>query len=80
MTAGGPQFRATPRNPDLPRWVGIRVSFVIAWLIGLVARRLPGPRAHDAISASAHLTGPGALWGGLLSLAGFSSADMWRPR
>ena len=80
MTAGGPQFRATPQNPDLLRWVGIQVLLlVIAWLIGLVVRRLLASRMTMS-KASATLTGLGVLWGGLL-VAGwiFSSSDMWRP-
>ncbi len=81
MTAGGPQFRATPQNPDLLRWgVGIQVLLlVIAWLIGLVVRRLLASRMTMS-TASATLTGLGGLWGGLL-VAGwiFSSSDMWRP-
>lgn len=80
MTAGGPQFRATPQNPDLLRWVGIQVLLlVIAWLIGLVVRRLLASRMTMS-TASATLTGLGGLWGGLL-VAGwiFASADMWRP-
>lgn len=80
MTAGGPQFSATPQNPDLLRWVGIQVLLlVIAWMIGLVVRRLLASRMTMS-TASATLTGLGGLWGGLL-VAGwiFSSSDMWRP-
>ena len=69
MTAGGPQFRATPQNPDLLRWVGIQVLLlVIAWLIGLVVRRLLASRMTMS-TASATLTGLGGLWGGLLEHA-----------
>ena len=40
MTAGGPQFSATPQNPDLLRWIGIQVVLlVLAWVIGMVVRR-----------------------------------------
>ena len=80
MTAGGPQFSATPQNPDLLRWIGIQVLLlVIAWVIGLVVRRLLASRMTMS-TASATLTGLGGLWGGLL-VAGwiFSSSDMWRP-
>ena len=80
MTAGGPQFSATPQNPDLLRWIGIQVLLlVIAWVIGVVVRRLLASRMTMS-TASATLTGLGGLWGGLL-VAGwiFSSSDMWRP-
>ena len=80
MTAEGPRFGATPQNPDLLRWIGIQVLLlVIAWLIGLVVRRLLASRMTMS-TASATLTGLGGLWGGLL-VAGwiFSSSDMWRP-
>ena len=41
MTAEGPRFGATPQNPDLLRWIGIQVLLlVIAWMIGVVVRRL----------------------------------------
>ena len=41
MTAEGPRFGATPQNPDLLRWIGIQVLLlVIAWVIGMVVRRL----------------------------------------
>lgn len=41
MTAEGPRFGATPQNPDLLRWIGIQVLLlVLAWLIGMVVRRL----------------------------------------
>lgn len=80
MTAGGPQFSATPQNPDLLRWIGIQVLLLaIAWVIGMVVRRLLASRMTMS-TASATLTGLGGLWGGLL-VAGwiFSSSDMWRP-
>ena len=80
MTAEGPRFGATPQNPDLLRWIGIQVVLlVIAWVIGMVVRRLlASPMTMS--TASATLTGLGGLWGGLL-VAGwiFSSSDMWRP-
>ena len=54
MTAGGPQFRATPQNPDLLRWVGIQVLLlVIAWLIGLVVRRLLASRMTMSTASAA---------------------------
>ena len=80
MTARGPQFSATPQNPDLLRWIGIQVLLlVLAWVIGMVVRRLLASRMTMS-TASATLTGLGGLWGGLL-VAGwiFSSSDMWRP-
>ena len=80
MTAGGPQFSATPQNPDLLRWVGIQVLLlVIAWMIGVVVRRLLASRMTMS-TASATLTGLGGC--GALLVAGwiFSSSDMWRPR
>lgn len=80
MTAEGPRFGATPQNPDLLRWIGIQVLLlVIAWVIGMVVRRLLASRMTMS-TASATLTGLGGLWGGLL-VAGwiFSSSDMWRP-
>ena len=80
MTAEGPHFGTTPQNPDLLRWVGIQVLLlVIAWMIGVVVRRLLASRMTMS-TASATLTGLGGLWGGLL-VAGwiFSSSDMWRP-
>ena len=80
MTAEGPRFGATPQNPDLLRWIGIQVLLlVIAWVIGLIVRRLLASRMTMS-TASATLTGLGGLWGGLL-VAGwiFSSSDMWRP-
>ena len=80
MRAEGPRFGATPQNPDLLRWIGIQVLLlVIAWVIGMVVRRLLASRMTMS-TASATLTGLGGLWGGLL-VAGwiFSSSDMWRP-
>ena len=80
MTAEGPRFGATPQNPDLLRWIGIQVLLlVLAWVIGMVVRRLLASRMTMS-TASATLTGLGGLWGGLL-VAGwiFSSSDMWRP-
>ena len=80
MTAEGPRFGATPQNPDLLRWIGVQVLLlVIAWVIGMVVRRLLASRMTMS-TASATLTGLGGLWGGLL-VAGwiFSSSDMWRP-
>ena len=45
MTAEGPRFGATPQNPDLLRWIGIQVLLlVIAWVIGMVVRRLLASR------------------------------------
>ena len=41
MTAEGPRFGATPQNPDLLRWIGVQVLLlVLAWVIGMVVRRL----------------------------------------
>lgn len=80
MTAEGLRFGATPQNPDLLRWIGIQVLLlVIAWVIGMVVRRLLASRMTMS-TASATLTGLGGLWGGLL-VAGwiFSSSDMWCP-
>ena len=80
MTAEGPRFEATPQNPDLLRWIGIQVLLLaIAWVIGMVVRRLLASRMTMS-TASATLTGLGGLWGGLL-VAGwiFSTSDMWRP-
>ena len=66
MTAEGPRFGATPQNPDLLRWIGIQVLLlVIAWVIGMVVRRLLASRMTMS-TASATLTGLGGLWGGLL--------------
>ena len=72
MTAGGPQFSATPQNPDLLRWVGIQVLLlVIAWVIGLVVRRLLASRMTMS-TASATLTGLGACGAACWSQAGSS--------
>ena len=63
MTAEGPRFEATPQNPDLLRWIGIQVLLlVIAWVIGMVVRRLLASRMTIS-TASATLTGLGGLWG-----------------
>ena len=63
MTAEGPRFGATPQNPDLLRWIGIQVLLlVIAWVIGMVVRRLLASRMTMS-TASATLTGLGGLWG-----------------
>ena len=80
MIAQGLRFGATPQNPDLLRWIGIQVVLlVLAWVIGMVVRRLLASRMTMS-TASATLTGLGGLWGGLL-VAGwiFSTSDMWRP-
>ena len=80
MTAGGPQFSATPQNPDLLRWIGIQVLLlVIAWVIGMVVRRLLASRMTMS-TASATLTGLGASGVACWSQGWiFSSSDMWRP-
>ena len=53
MTAEGPRFGATPQNPDLLRWIGIQVLLlVIAWVIGLVVRRLLGSRWPESVRVS----------------------------
>ena len=63
MTAEGPRFEATPQNPDLLRWIGIQVLLlVIAWVIGMVVRRLLASRMTMS-TASATLTSLGGLWG-----------------
>lgn len=63
MAADGPRFGATPQNPDLLRWIGIQVLLlVIAWVIGMVVRRLLASRMTMS-TASATLTGLGGLWG-----------------
>lgn len=67
MTAEGPHFGTTPQNPDLLRWIGIQVLLlVIAWVIGLVVRRLLASRMTMS-TASATLTGRAACgasaWG-----------------
>ena len=72
MTAEGPRFGATPQNPDLLRWIGIQVLLlVLAWVIGMVVRRLLASRMTMS-TASATLTGLGGLWAACWSQAGSS--------
>ena len=72
MTAEGPRFGATPQNPDLLRWIGVQVLLlVLAWVIGMVVRRLLASRMTMS-TASATLTGLGGLWGASWSQAGSS--------
>ena len=72
MTAEGPRFGATPQNPDLLRWIGIQVLLlVIAWVIGMVVRRLLASRMTMS-TASATLTGLGACGAACWSQAGSS--------
>ena len=53
MTAEGPRFGATPQNPDLLRWIGIQVLLlVIAWVIGMVVRRLLAARWPESVRVS----------------------------
>lgn len=53
MTAEGPRFGATPQNPDLLRWIGIQVLLlVIAWVIGMVVRRLLASRWPESVRIS----------------------------
>ena len=53
MTAEGPRFGATPQNPDLLRWIGIQVLLlVIAWVIGMVVRRLLASRWPESVRVS----------------------------
>ena len=53
MTAEGPRFGATPQNPDLLRWIGIQVLLlVIAWVIGMVVRRLLAARWPETVRVS----------------------------
>ena len=53
MTADGPRFGATPQNPDLLRWIGIQVLLlVIAWVIGMVVRRLLASRWPESVRVS----------------------------
>ena len=53
MTAQGPRFEAMPQNPDLLRWIGIQVLLlVIAWVIGLVVRRLLASRWPESVRVS----------------------------
>ena len=72
MTAQGPRFGATPQNSDLLRWIGIQVLLlVIAWVIGLVVRRLLASRMTMSM-ASATLTGRAACGAAYWSLDGSS--------
>ena len=72
MTAEGPRFGATPQNPDLLRWIGIQVLLLaIAWVIGMVVRRLLASRMTMS-TASATLTGLGACGAACWSRAGSS--------
>lgn len=53
MTAEGPRFGTTPQNPDLLRWIGIQVLLlVIAWVIGMVVRRLLASRWPETVRVS----------------------------
>ena len=53
MTAEGPRFEAMPQNPDLLRWIGIQVLLlVIAWVIGMVVRRLLASRWPETVRGS----------------------------
>ena len=53
MTAEGPRFEAMPQNPDLLRWIGIQVLLlVIAWVIGMVVRRLLASRWPETVRVS----------------------------
>ena len=53
MTAEGPRFGATPQNPDLLRWIGIQVLLlVLAWVIGMVVRRLLASRWPETVRVS----------------------------
>ena len=57
MTAEGPRFGATPQNPDLLRWIGIQVLLlVIAWVIGMVVRRLLAARVSPLTRARLFFT------------------------
>ena len=69
-----------PASPDLIWMVFIQqVLVLIAWLIGVVVRRVLKNRMTMS-TASATLTGLAGLWGGLV-LAGwiFDSGDLWKP-
>ena len=69
-----------PASPDLIWMVFIQQALVlIAWVIGLVVRRVLKNRMTMS-TASATLTGLAGLWGGLV-LAGwiFDSGDLWKP-
>ncbi len=62
MTAGGPQFRATPQNPRTPlRWSVQVLLLVIAYSSAWSCR--PLALAHDDVHG---LGDPWGLWGGLL--------------
>lgn len=53
MTAEGPRFGATPQNPDLLRWIGVQVLLlIIAWVIGMVVRRLLASRWPKTVRVS----------------------------
>ena len=53
MTAEGPRFGATPQNPDLLRWIGIQVLLlVLAWVNGMVVRRLLASRWPETVRVS----------------------------
>lgn len=53
MTAEGPRIGAAPQNPDLLRWIGIQVLLlVIAWVIGMVVRRLLASRWPESVRVS----------------------------
>ena len=53
MTAEGPRFGATPQNPDLLRWIGVQVVLlVLAWVIGMVVRRLLASRWPETVRVS----------------------------
>ena len=53
MTAEGPRFGATPQNPDLLRWIGVQVLLlIIAWVIGMVVRRLLASRWPETVRVS----------------------------
>ena len=72
MTAEGPRFEAMPQNPDLLRWIGVQVLLlVIAWVIGMVVRRLLASRMTMS-TASATLTGRAACGAAYWSLDGSS--------
>ena len=69
-----------PASPDLIWMVFIQqVLVLIAWLIGVVVRRVLKNRMTMS-TASATLTGLAGLWGGLV-IAGwiFDSGDLWKP-
>ena len=53
MTAEGPRFGATPQNPDLLRRIGVQVLLlIIAWVIGMVVRRLLASRWPETVRVS----------------------------